>query len=87
MPLLSLLSTCSAPRDYLERQNLKLTLATGQMEEFVTISIVDGAGFRDNVTVFGVLSTTDVGVTVGPEAMITIIEDERKCSIFVLLYK
>ncbi|XP_064397056.1 sushi, von Willebrand factor type A, EGF and pentraxin domain-containing protein 1-like isoform X3 [Halichondria panicea] len=68
--------TAVAPRDYLERQNLKLTLAPGQMEEFVTISIVDGAGFRDNVTVFGVLSTTDVGVTVGPEAMITIIEDE-----------
>lgn len=46
---------------------------------FVTIVLVDGAEFRDDVTVFGVLSAGgDEGVSVGPDALVTILEDERK---------
>lgn len=58
---------------------MRLTLAPGIFEDSVTIPIVDGPDFRDNVTVFGVLISTEEGVIVGPDARVLIIEDERKC--------
>ncbi len=70
----------AAGRDYIERENFRLTFSPNDTITFFTIVIVDGTEFRDDVTLFGVLSAGDnVGVSVGPDAMVTIREDEREC--------
>ncbi len=71
-------SLTTVGRDYVERENVRLTFSANDTITFVTILVVDGAEFRDDVTVFGVLSTGgEEGVSVGPDALVTIIEDER----------
>lgn len=76
----------TAPRDYLEKINETVTFAPGQQDQFVAITIVDGATFRDDVEFYGVLSlpVDSVGVVLGvSEVSVLIIEDERE--FFLLL--
>lgn len=51
----------------------------------MTITINDGTEFRGDVTFFGVLTSTEVGVELGPDTRVVIVDDERElyCSVTI----
>ena len=51
----------------------------------MTITINDDTEFRDDVTFYGVLTSTEVGVVVGPDTRVVIVDNEREldCSVAI----